>query len=115
MIDPENEKYERRTELAMLVAAVDERTKQNQKQLDRIEHILTTHIDEEEKTFNVLNSSMVAFRDAIETKIHDAIDPLKNDIIKYKGILGFITASVGGIVVVVGVFKEAIIRWFTGH
>lgn len=113
--ESDEEKYERLTNLAMMFAKLDERSHQNQKQLDRIETMLTNHIDDEEKTFITWNSSLNTFKETVETKIHDSIDPIAHDLIRYKAIIAFLSSALAILIVVINVFKEQIIHWIGYH
>lgn len=108
------DEVERRAELAAKISQLEERSLNSQKQLDRLEATLLTHATEEEGMLRDINKSLRDFTDTIQDKIKEAIEPVKNDVQKYKtilGVLGTIAAAIGGLFVS---FHEHLIRLLTG-
>jgi hypothetical protein len=109
------DEVERRAELAAKVATLEERSLQNQKQLDRIESTLLKHANDEEDILRDINKSLIIFKEQVEEKISEAVTPIRDDLIRYKGIIGFVTASISVIFTVLVFVKEHLISWFSGR
>lgn len=109
------DEVERRAILAAKVATLEERSLQNQKQLDRIEATLLKHSGDEEDILRDINKSLVTFKEHVEEKISEAVTPIRDDLIRYKGIIGFATASISVIFTVLVFVKEHLIAWFSGR
>lgn len=101
------------TELSNKVAVLEERTQNEQDQLNRIENKLENHAAEEEILLRNLNKSLVEFKDSIEVKIDEAVMPIRDDVNKYKGILQALGWALTAIGVIAGFFREAILKHFT--
>lgn len=102
-------------ELSNKVAVLEERTVNDQKQLQRIEDKLVNHADNEEELLRHLNNSLVEFKDTIEEKIDSSVNPIQNELSRYKGILKGVGWILSGIVVVLGFMKDALIAYFTSR
>lgn len=109
------DEVERRAELAAKVAQLEERSLNAQKQLDRIEETLIEHANDEEDILRDINKSLIDFKDKIEEKISEAVSPIRDDLIRYKGIIGFATASLSVIFTVLVFVKEHLIAWFSSR
>lgn len=79
-----DEEAERRLELAMQVSALNERSKQNQRQLDKLDSTLTTHAKDETELFTVIRDSVAIVHEKIEAKVTSAILPVKNEVAELK-------------------------------
>lgn len=109
------DEVERRAILAAKVATLEERSLQNQKQLDRIEATLLKHSGDEEDILRDINKSLVTFKEHVEEKISEAITPIKEDFARYKTIIGVVSSVLtvlGGLIVS---FHEQVAKFFTGH
>lgn len=74
------EETERRIELAMKVSALDERSKANQRQMDRLETIVTQHAKDETAVFTSIRDSIIEVHDKFESKVTTEIAPVKDEI-----------------------------------
>ncbi len=68
-----SDEYERRIELATKIATLEERSVQNQCQLNRIETMLTAHAKDEEQILHDINKAVETFKDATEKRL-DSLD-----------------------------------------
>lgn len=109
------EEPERRIDLASKVAVLDERTRFIKDGVNRIEAAFLSHTHDEESAFHSfaafkleLKNDLLQHRNSIDIKIKEAIDPLKNDMIKYKGIIGGVVLIVSSLWAIVGFFKSNI-------
>lgn len=105
---------ERRAELAVKVAMLEERSLQGQKQLDRIETALVNHANEEELVLKAINTSLVSFKTTIEEKLVLEVGPIKRDLDRYKTIIAVVSAIGSVVVAVIVFFKDFIFSLFTG-
>jgi hypothetical protein len=110
--DNEINQIERRAELAVKVATLEERSVQNQSHLTRIESMLVTHATDEEQMLRDINTSLQDFKDEIGVKIEHEITPIKEDLAKYKGILAFIGSALGILFTGLAMFKDEILAFF---
>ena len=106
------DEVERRAELAAKVAMLEERSVNGQKQLDRIEEMLSLHAKEEESLLRGIHDSLHDFKETIEGKITSAIEPLKADLTRYKSVIGFIGSLFTVIITIATFFKDTIASWF---
>lgn len=100
---------ERRTDLAYKVATLEERSINTQKQLERIEKLLTQHTVHEEKMIASFTKSVQDLATTIDTKI----EPIKEVVDRWKWVLGAVIA--------IGAWIGSMLPWgaiwkfFTGH
>ena len=113
--DNEINQIERRAELAVKVATLEERSLQNQTHLTRIETMLIHHATDEEAMLKNINTSLKDIKDEVDAKISDAIGPIKTDIVKAKTLIAAGGTIVTMIISAISMFKEQILSFLRGN
>lgn len=115
MTDETDSNADRRTESATKIAVLEERSRQTQKQLDRIEANLSSHAAREEQVMNGILKAVEAYKNQTTEHVEKQIGPIRDDVTRVHGILwvlGILGTMFGGIIVI---FRDSIARFFTGH
>lgn len=110
--DKEIDQIERRAELAVKVATLEERSLTNQTQLTKIEDMLVKHSTDEEQMLKDINGSLIKFKEEIDEKFEEELTPIKKTLSDYNSFIKytmFIGSSLVGLALA---FKDQIIAWF---
>lgn len=110
--DKEIDQIERRAELAVKVATLEERSLTNQTQLNKIEDMLVKHSTDEEQMLRDINGSLIKFKEEIDEKFEEELTPIKKTLSDYNSFIKFVMFIGSGIVALGSIFKDAIIAWF---
>lgn len=105
---------ERRVELAIKVALLEERSVQTKDHLDRIERMITNHAVAEEDIMRDMVNGIADIKSHFETKLDTVVAPIQTELTKYKTVIGVVSVFIIAIWTVVSTFKEHIFRWFAG-
>jgi archaellum component FlaC len=110
----ESLEIERRISTASKISMLEERSTATQNQLTRLENVILAHSAEEETMLRNINKSLIDFRETLEQKISDSIQPLKEDVTKYKTVYSVIAAIAVFLFTIATTFQNHIISWFDG-
>lgn len=100
--DKEIEQVERRAELAVKVATLEERSIQNQNHLGQIEKVLIKHATDEEDMLRNINTSIREFKEDVDKTIDEKIEPIQKDVSEFKTtmkVLYFVASSIAALIV----------------
>ena len=103
---------ERRAELAVKVARLEEKASNSEKQLNRIEQTLLDHAHSEEGMLKDITKALHDFKESIEEKITLAVEPVRKDVEKYKVVLSVLGGVISVVWAVLTFFKGYIDHWF---
>lgn len=102
---------ERRVELAAKVATLEERSLQTQKQLEKISDMLERHLEAEESIMHGVLKNLVEFKDDVNTRIENDINPIRDELARYKTAIKVLSALGVGLWALVSLFKDVLIGW----
>ena len=110
--EKEIEQVERRAELALKIAILEERSLHNQEHLTKIENVLVKHATDEEDMLKEINVTVRDFKLDVDKTIDTKIEPIQKDVNDLK-FYARVLAAVGSVLAfLITVFKDFLIDHF---
>ena len=112
--DREIEAVEKRSEVAINVATLIERSLQSQVQLNRVEAMVIALASDTEDSLRRLSESVTDTQKDVDEKIKTNVQPLKDELTRYKAVFGTLASLATFVISMVTIFKEHIVKWIMG-